>query len=65
MTQMFHPRQEGCNKKEIGRFKMPVFLKKCTTQIGLPIPFLYPKRIENGGCVLIILLLIRHVEKIP
>jgi hypothetical protein len=40
---------------------MPVLLKKCTTRIGLPIPFLYKKR--NGGCLLIILILIRHVKK--
>jgi hypothetical protein len=44
---------------------MPVLLKKCTTQIGMPILFLYPKRMKNGGCVLIILILIRHVRKIP
>jgi hypothetical protein len=44
---------------------MPVLLKKYTTRIDLPIPFLYPKRIKNGGCVLIILILIRHLKKIP
>jgi hypothetical protein len=44
---------------------MLVLLKKCTTRIGLPILFLYPKRIKNGGCVSIILILIRHVKKIP
>jgi hypothetical protein len=44
---------------------MPVLLKKCTTWIGFPILFLYPKRIKNGGCVLIILILIRHVKNIP
>jgi hypothetical protein len=31
----------------------------------MPIPFLYPKRIKNQGCVSIILILIRHVKKIP
>jgi hypothetical protein len=44
---------------------MPILLKKCTTQIGSPIPFLYLKRIKIGGCVLIILILIRHAKKIP
>jgi hypothetical protein len=44
---------------------MPILLKKCTTQIGSPIPFLYPKRIKNGGCMLIILILRSHVKKIP
>jgi hypothetical protein len=43
---------------------MPVLLKNCTTRIGLPILFLYPKRIKNRGCVLIILILIRYVKKI-
>jgi hypothetical protein len=52
-------------KKEIARLLMPVLLKKCTTWIGLPIPFLYPKRIKSGGCVLIILISIRHAKKIP
>jgi hypothetical protein len=42
-----------------------VLLKKCTTQIGLPILFLYQKRIKNGGCVLIIPILIKHAKKIP
>jgi hypothetical protein len=44
---------------------MSILLKKCTTQISLPIPFLYPKRIKNGGYVLIILILIGHVKKDP
>jgi hypothetical protein len=44
---------------------MSVLLTKCTTRIDLPIPFLYPKRIKNGGCVLIIIILIRYVKKIP
>jgi hypothetical protein len=44
---------------------MPALLKKCTTRIGSPIQFSYPKRIKNEGCVLIILILIRHVKKIP
>jgi hypothetical protein len=44
---------------------MMALLKKCTTQIGSPIQFLYPKRIKNRGCVLIILILIRHVKNIP
>jgi hypothetical protein len=44
---------------------MSVSLKKCTTCIRSPIPFLYPKRIRNGGCVLIIMILIRHAKKIP
>jgi hypothetical protein len=43
---------------------MPVSLKKCTTQIGLSILFLYLKRIKTGGCVLIISILIRHAKKI-
>jgi hypothetical protein len=42
---------------------MPVSLKKCTTQIGPPIPFLYLKRIKFGGCELIIPILIRHAKK--
>jgi hypothetical protein len=41
---------------------MPVLLNKCTTRIGLQIPFLCLKRIRNGGCVSIILILIRHVK---
>jgi hypothetical protein len=41
---------------------MPVLLRKRTNQIGLPILFLYQKRIKNGGCVLLILILIRHVK---
>jgi hypothetical protein len=44
---------------------MLVLLNKCTTQIGLPIPISYQKRIRNGGCVLIILILKRHVKKDP
>jgi hypothetical protein len=44
---------------------MPVLLNKFTTRIGLRIPFLYPKRIMNGGCVLIILILIRYAKKTP
>jgi hypothetical protein len=44
---------------------MSILLRKCTTRIGLPILFLYLKRIKNGGCVLIIQILIRHVKKIP
>jgi hypothetical protein len=43
---------------------MLVLLKKCTTWIGLPNPFLYLKRIMMDD-VLIILILIRHVKKIP
>jgi hypothetical protein len=43
---------------------MLVSLKKCTTPIGLTIPFLYLKRIKIGGCVLIITILIRHAKKI-
>jgi hypothetical protein len=43
---------------------MLVLLKKCTTPTSLPIPFLYPKRIKIGGCVLIIQILIRHAKKI-
>jgi hypothetical protein len=39
---------------------MPVFIK----EVYHP-AFLYPKRIKNGGCVSIILILIRHVKKIP
>jgi hypothetical protein len=38
--------------------------KKCTTQIGLPILSLYLNRINIGGCVLIIHILIRHAKKI-
>jgi hypothetical protein len=41
-----------------------VSLKKCTIQIGPPILFLYLKRINIGGCVLMILILIRHAKKI-
>jgi hypothetical protein len=44
---------------------MPVLLRKCTTQIGSPIQFLFLKRIWIGGCVLIILIIIRHAKKIP
>jgi hypothetical protein len=43
---------------------MIVSLKKCTTRIGSPIPFLYLKRIKIGGCVLIKLILIRPAKKI-
>jgi hypothetical protein len=46
-------------KKEIARLLDVGLLKKCTTRIGLPILFLYPKRIRNGGSVLIIQILIR------
>jgi hypothetical protein len=44
---------------------MPVSLRKYTIQIGLPIPFLYLKRIKIRGCVLIILILRRYAKKIP
>jgi hypothetical protein len=43
---------------------MLVLLRKCTTRIGSPIPFLYQKIIKIGGCVLIILILIGHAKKI-
>jgi hypothetical protein len=43
---------------------MLVSLKKCTTLIDSPIPFLYLKRINIRGCVLIIPILIRHAKKI-
>jgi hypothetical protein len=43
---------------------MSVSLNKCTTQISLPISFLYLKRIKIGGCVSIIPILIRHAKKI-
>jgi hypothetical protein len=39
---------------------MPVFIK----EVYHP-AFLYPKRIKNGGCVSIILILISHVKKTP
>jgi hypothetical protein len=51
-------------KREIARLLDAGLLRKCTTQIGSPIPFLYPKRMKIGGCVLIILILIRHAKKI-
>jgi hypothetical protein len=38
-------------------------LKKCTTRVGSPIPFLYLKRIKIGGCALIILIFVRHAKK--
>jgi hypothetical protein len=44
---------------------MSVSLRKCTTGIGSPILFLYPKIIKIGGCVLIIPIIIRHAKKIP
>jgi hypothetical protein len=44
---------------------MPVSSRKCTTWIGSPIPFLYPKRIKIRRCVLIILILMKHAKKIP
>jgi hypothetical protein len=51
-------------KKEIARLLDNGFIK-CTTRIGLPILFVYPKRIKNGGYALIIVILIRHVKTIP
>jgi hypothetical protein len=42
---------------------MLVLSKKCTTQIGSPIPYLYLKRIKIGGCVFIILISTRHVKR--
>jgi hypothetical protein len=39
--------------------------QQCTTWIGSPFQFLYPKRIKIRGCVLIILILIKHAKKIP
>jgi hypothetical protein len=56
--------KKGIIKKEIARLLDAGFIK-CTTWIGSPIPFLYPKRIKIGGCVLIIPILIRHAKKIP
>jgi hypothetical protein len=32
---------------------MMVLSKKCTTRIGSPILYLYPRKIKIGGCVLI------------
>jgi hypothetical protein len=43
---------------------MPILSKKCTTQIGSPIPYFYTKRIRIGGSVLIILISTRHAKKI-
>jgi mRNA-degrading endonuclease RelE of RelBE toxin-antitoxin system len=50
-------------KREIARLLDADFIKKCTTKIGLLIPFLYLKRIKIGGCVLIISILIRHTKR--
>jgi hypothetical protein len=47
-------------KREIARLLDAGLLRKCTTRIGSPISFFYPKRIKIGGCVLIILILIRQ-----
>jgi hypothetical protein len=44
---------------------MSVSLRKCTTRIDSPIQFLYLKIIKIEGCVLIILILIRHAKMIP
>jgi hypothetical protein len=38
--------------------------EKCTTQIGWPIRYLYPKIINIRGCVLIILILTVLAKKI-
>jgi hypothetical protein len=63
---MFHPRQEGCNKKEIARLLDASFIKEVYHPDWLANPVLVPKKIiKNGGCVLIILILIRHIKKIP
>jgi hypothetical protein len=44
MTQMFHPRQEGCNKKEIGRLLDAGFLKEVYNPDWLANPILVPKK---------------------
>jgi hypothetical protein len=60
-TPPFESRQEICNK-ERARLLDAGFIK-CIIRIGLPIPFLYPKRIKIEGYVLIILILIRHEKR--
>jgi hypothetical protein len=52
-------------KKEIARLLHVSFIKDVYHPDWLAIPFFYPKRIKNGGCVLIILTLMRHVKNIP
>jgi hypothetical protein len=42
---------------------MSVSSKKCTTQIGSPITYMYLKRIKIRGHVLIILISISHAKK--
>jgi hypothetical protein len=42
-------------KREVATLLHTDFIK-CTTRIGSPIPFLYPKGIKIGGCVFIILI---------
>jgi hypothetical protein len=39
--------------------------KKCSTQIGAPIPYMYLKGMKIWGCVLIIEILTRPANKIP
>jgi hypothetical protein len=51
-------------KKEIAILLDAGFIKEVYHRIGSPIPSLYPKRINIGGCVLIIQILIRHAKKI-
>jgi hypothetical protein len=52
-------------KKEIARFLDDDFIKEVYHPDWLTNLFLYPKRIKIGGCVLIILILIRHAKNIP
>jgi hypothetical protein len=44
MTQMFHPRQERCNKKEIARLLDAGFIKEVYHPDWLANPILIPKK---------------------
>jgi hypothetical protein len=52
-------------KREIARLLDARFIKEVYHPDQLPIQFLYLKRINIGGCVSIILILISHRKKIP
>jgi hypothetical protein len=52
-------------KKEIARLLGTGFLKDVYHPDWLTNPVLVPKKIKIGGCVFIILILIRYAKKIP
>jgi hypothetical protein len=51
-------------EREIARLLDAGFINEVYHPVGSPIPFVYLKGIKIGGCVLIIMILIRHTKKI-